>query len=266
MFNPMVTHDFLRDVQIYQHKDGYRFSVDALLIYSFVNLSHAKSIADLGAGSGVIGLLLAKKYPESKVALIELQEGLARLAEKNVAVNKLEDRVKVINTDIKELFKWHAATMDLQSKGIREDSKGDAAYDYGSLIGKYDLVVSNPPYRRVTSGKISPGDERAIARHEVKLPLPELAKAASLLLKHNGRFAMVHLPERLIEIIVALQGNGMEPKRLRFVHSKVDAEAKMILIEAVKGARPGLVVEKPLLIYKDDGSYTEEMQELYTVE
>lgn len=260
----MTTLDFLRDVRIYQHKDGYRFSVDALLIYSFVNLPRASRIADLGAGSGVIGLLLARKYSESKVVLIELQEGLARLAEKNVAINKLEDRVKVINADIKELFAWHAVAMDLQSKGIHEVPKGEAAHDYGALVGTYDLVVSNPPYRKASSGKISPGDERAIARHEVRLPLPELTKAASLLLKHNGRFVMVHLPERLTEIIGALQGNGMEPKRLRFVHSKADTEAKMVLVEAVKGARLGLVVEKPLLIYNENGSYTEEMQELYS--
>lgn len=245
----MTTHDFLRDIRIYQNKDGYRFSVDALLIYSFITMPRLRKIADLGAGSGIIGLLLARKYPSAEVTLVELQERLAELAGRNVAANGLEGRVRVAHADIRAIV---AALRDAESAPF-------------PLSGDYDLVVSNPPYRRVKTGKLSIDDERAIARHELRLSLPELIRAAALLLRHHGRFCVIHLPERLTEIVTVMRGYGLEPKRLRFVHSRIAEEAKMALIEAVKGARPGLDVEPPLIIYEAGGGYTEEMKELYRI-
>ena len=239
----MLTLDFIRDVHIYQSKTGYRFSVDALLLYSFINLQRAKKIADLGAGSGIIGLLLAKKYPDSEVTLIELQKSLVKLAEKNTALNELQGRVNVINSDIKGL------------------TPGSSQLTHNC----FDLVVSNPPFRRTRTGLISNDDERAIARHEIKLSLQDLFNSGSLLLKHHGRFCLIHLPERLAEIIRVMKGHSLEPKRLRFVHSSVSTEAKMVLIEAVKGARSGMKIEKPLVLYNEDGSYTKELEELYRV-
>ena len=239
----MLTLDFIRDVHIYQSKAGYRFSVDALLLYSFVNLQRVKKIADLGAGSGIIGLLLAKKYPGSEVTLIELQKSLVTLAEKNAALNDLQDRVNIINCDIKELT--------AESPQVTNNC--------------FDLVISNPPFRRTRTGLISNVDERAIARHEIKLSLQDLFKSGSSLLKHHGRFCLIHLPERLAEIIRVMKGHDLEPKRLRFVHSSISTEAKMVLIEAVKGARSGVKTEKPLILYNKDGSYTKELEELYRV-
>lgn len=243
----MTTHDFLRDIRIYQNKDGYRFSVDALLIYSFITMPRLRRIADLGAGSGIIGLLLARKYPAAEVTLVELQERLVALARRNVAANGLEGQVRVVHADIRTA-----------APALRENGSGPLP-----SAGEYDLVVSNPPYRRVKTGKLSTDDERAVARHELRLSLPELIRAAALLLKHHGRFCVIHLPERLAEMITVLRGYGLEPKRLRFVHSTIGAEAKMVLIEAVKGARSGLDVAPPLVIYDADGGYTEEMQTLY---
>lgn len=235
----MLTLDSIRDIQIYQNKNGYRFSVDALLLFSFINLPRVKKIADLGAGSGIIGILLAKKYPHAEVTLIELQKSLAKLADKNVVLNNLDDRVKVVMADIKT----H------NSKLITPDS--------------YDLVVSNPPFRKVKTGRLSIGDEKAIARHEIKLSIKDLVKAGSTLLKHHGRLCIIHLPERLTEIIEAMRENNLEPKLLRFIHSNISTEAKMVLIEAVKGGRPGLKTEKPFFIYNEDGSYTDEMRDIY---
>jgi len=238
----MLTLDSIKDIKVYQNKDGYRFSVDALLLYSFVNLPRVKNIADLGAGSGIIGILLAKKYYSSEVVLIEMQHSLAGLAEKNVTLNSLSDRVKVITADVK-MFK------DKNSKIITPNS--------------FDLVVSNPPFRRVKTGLLSIGDEKAIARHEIKLSLEDLAESGSRLLKHHGRLCIIHLPERLTDIIYAMRNNNLEPKRLRFIHSNISSEAKMVLIEVVKGGRHGLKTEKPLLIYNEDGSYTDEMRGIY---
>ncbi|MCL5062491.1 MAG: tRNA1(Val) (adenine(37)-N6)-methyltransferase [Nitrospirae bacterium] len=243
---PMLTLDTIRDIQIYQNKNGYRFSVDALLLFSFINLPRVKKIADLGAGSGIIGILLAKKYPHAEVTLIELQRSLARLAEKNVVLNKLKERVKVIRADLKELSKTRLFT-HLPILPFTDS----------------DLVVSNPPFRKVKTGRLSIGDEKAIARHEIKLSIKDLVKAGSTLLKHHGRLCIIHLPERLAEIMDAMKENNLEPKRLRFIHSSVSTEAKMVLIEAVKGGRPGLKTERPLFIYNEDGSYTDEMRDIY---
>jgi len=237
-----LTLDHIRDVKIYQSKSGYRFSVDALLLYSFVNTPLAKKIADLGAGSGIIGLLLAKKYPAAHVSLFELQDRLASVAEKNIALNGLGKRVKVIKGDIREISSITSPIAE---------------------AGSYDMVVSNPPFRKERSGFVSPEEEKAIARHEIKLKMPELVRAAHYLLKTKGRFFLIHHPGRLAELISALREKRMEVKRLRFVHSHTTSEAKMVLVEALHGGRVGLKVERPLYIYDENGGYTEEMLAMY---
>lgn len=247
----MLTIDTIRDIKICQHKDGYRFSVDALLLFSFINLQRVDEIIDLGAGTGIIGILLAKKYHKSKVTLIELQETLVKLAEKNINLNGLQERVNVVRADI----------LDLANSNIPANEENTHLH----LTSKYDLAVSNPPFRKLRSGLLSCGDEKAIARHEVMLPLNELVKASARLLKHRGRLCIIHLPERLSEIITFMRQHKIEPRRLRFVHSNLNSEAKMVLIEAVKDGKPDLKIEKPFFIYNDDGSYTAEMGAVYEI-
>ncbi len=237
-----ITLDSIRDVRIYQSKKGYRFSVDALLLSSFVDIPRAERIADLGAGSGVVGLLLAKKYPGALVSLFELQGSLAAIAKKNVTLNSLDDRVTVIKADIRKINPCSP------SSGARRC---------------FDIVVSNPPFRKAKAGLVSPGEERAIARHEITLKLPELAAAACSLLKAKGRFFLIYHPERLAELVDMLKEEKMEVKRMRFVHSDFSSEAKMVLVEAVKGGRVGLKVERPFTIYREDGKYSDEMLEVY---
>lgn len=235
-----LTIDSIRDIRLYQNKNGYRFSVDALLLFSFINLPRAKKIADLGAGSGIIGILLAKKYPDAKITLVELQENLAGLAEKNVVLNKLDNSIKIIRGDVKKLFTLHSSL----------------------FTNSFDLVVSNPPFRRPETGLLSAGDEKAIARHEIMLSLKDLVNASSFLLKHHGRLCIIHLPERLPEIMDIMRGKALEPKRLRLIHSNTSSEAKMALIEAVKGGHKGLKIQNPFFIYNEDGSYTAEMRNI----
>jgi tRNA1Val (adenine37-N6)-methyltransferase len=234
-----VTLDSIRDVKVYQSKSGYRFSVDSLLLFDFVNLKTVKNIIDLGAGVGIIGLLLANRYIQSCITLVEIQDNLVKLAQKNISLNRLEDRVKVIQCDIK----------DIPVKKIVKE--------------KYDLVVSNPPFRRFLSGRLNVNDEKAIARHELLMGLSDLIRAASFILKEKGRFCMIYHPYRLADVINLLRLNNIEPKRLRFVHSYHFSESKMFLIEAVKSGKPGMVVDKPFYVYNDDGSYTEEMLRIY---
>lgn len=251
----MFTFDTIRDVEICQHKNGYRFSIDALLLFSFVNLQRVKKIIDIGAGSGIIGILLAKKYSEAEVLLLELQEGLAKLAERNIASNVLQDRVSILNADIRSL---------LELKHPQVDNKVRTPCDkLAGLFSRFNLVVSNPPFRKLKTGIISCIDERAIARHEIKLSLRELIMTSSLLLKHHGRLCLIHLPERLTEIFSFMKQYCVEPKRLRFVYSRSDSEAKMVLIEAVKGGKPDLKIESPFFIYNDNGNYTQETINIY---
>ncbi len=233
-----TTLDGLRGVRVYQYVDGYRFSVDALLLYSFVHLRHARGIADLGTGSGIIGLLLARKYASAHVLLIELQESLFSLAQRNILINGLEERVTAVMADITEIR---------------------------SVLSpiSLDVIVSNPPFRKPATGRLSIGQERQIARHEMKMTLPDLAGAASYLLKEKGRFFMIYHPERLPETMDTLRRNRLEPKKVRFVHNDPDSVSKMVLIEAVKDGQSGMKVDRPLFIYKPDGSYTDEVQEMY---
>jgi tRNA1Val (adenine37-N6)-methyltransferase len=260
----LFTLDSIRDIRIYQSRSGYRFSVDALMLFSFVNLARADHIADLGAGSGIVGILLAKKYPASRFTLIELQEGLAALAERNISLNALQERVVAVNADVKTLSlrKRTAECGPAKDQGA-PDLSDEAGLGARLSAGCYDLVVSNPPFRRARSGKISEGDEKALARHELALTLTDVVEAASALLRHRGRFFIVYLPERLADLIAALRPKALEPKRVRFVHSHISSEAKMVLVEAVKGGKAGLKVEKPLCIYDEGRTYSAEVRALY---
>ncbi|MGB9709962.1 MAG: tRNA1(Val) (adenine(37)-N6)-methyltransferase [Thermodesulfovibrio sp.] len=228
------TIDSIGSIKICQPEEGYRFSVDALILAHFVNLKRVKKALDIGAGTGIIGIILAKKYPEAYVTMIEIQPDLAVLARISSKLNNVEDRVRILCADAKEFN------------------------DSG-----YDCVISNPPFRRPGTGKMSPLGKRALARHELSLTVKDISQVSQRALKHRGRLYMIHLPERLTEIIKIMDNYSLEVKRVRFVHSKINAEAKMVLIEAVKGGKSALKVEPPLFIYREDGKYTEEMELIY---
>jgi tRNA1Val (adenine37-N6)-methyltransferase len=232
------TLDSIRDIKILQKKMGYRFSVDAPLLFSFVRTPHCRMIADLGAGSGIISILLAKRYPEARVFAIEIQEGLSGLALRNVILNNLQDRVEVIKEDIRKLPEVFVEK-------------------------RFDLIVSNPPFRKQRTGLISPDEERAIARHEIKITMSDILKVGAFLLRDKGRIDIIYHTARLADLFLRMHVYGLEPKRLRFIHSREGVEAKMVLLECVKGGKGGLKVEKPLYIYDRNGEYSEEMKEIY---
>ncbi len=233
-----VTLDSIRDIKLFQSKKGYRFSVDALLLDNFIDVKQRSSGVELGAGSGVISLLLAKRAKNTKIFAVEIQKSLAEYAKRNVELNGLDDRVKVLTDDIKNL------------KSI-------------FTPGKFDFVFSNPPFRKTRSGRLNSNRERAVARHEIKISLSDLIKTASLLLKNMGRFYLIYHPLRLIELVGLLQKAGLEPKRMRFVHSRAGGEAKMVLIEAVKGSGRWLKIDPPFYIYGKGRDYTDEMKKVY---
>ncbi|MBI5142245.1 MAG: tRNA1(Val) (adenine(37)-N6)-methyltransferase [Nitrospirae bacterium] len=217
-----LTLDSIKSVRLCQRKAGYRFSIDAVWLDDFVRADNVARCIDLGTGSGIIALLLASRCPEMAITAVEIQPGLAELARKNAALNGFDGRISVIDVDIRQLDQFLQASFA-------------------------DLVVSNPPYKKRGSGRPNPDDERLIARHEIHLSFQELCAAASRLLKIGGTFCVVHLAERLAELFGELRAARLEPKRARFVHPAAGMAAKTVLIEAVKGGKPGLVIEQPLI-------------------
>ena len=224
---------------ILQARDGYRYSLDPLLLCAFATIPVNARVADLGTGSGVMPLLLARQGKGREFVGIELQPELAERAQESARINGLEDRVRIVCVDLRALP--------------------------AELAGGFDVVLANPPYRRAASGRVAPGAERAAARFELAGGLADFLGAAALLLRHGGRCGVVHLAERLAELLDELRTNRLEPKRLRLVHSRAGAAAKLVLVEGRKGARPGLTVEAPLIIYSEgEGrAYSGEMREIF---
>lgn len=223
---------------ILQARDGYRYSLDPLLLCAFATISASARVADLGTGSGVIPLLLAQRGAGREFVGIELQPALAARAAASVRLNGLQAAVRIICADIRALP--------------------------AELTAGFDVVLTNPPYRKPASGRVAPGAERAAARHELAGGLVDFLRAAASLLNHGGRVYLVYLAERLAELLAEMRACGLEPKRLRLVHSRRDEVAKLVLVEGRKHARPGLRVEAPLIVYAggEGRDYTAEMQQL----
>ena len=231
------TLDTIKDVKIIQSKEGYRFSIDAVLLEHFITAKPGEKGIELGTGSGIISILLAKRLKSTKITAVEIQEALAGRAARNVELNDLKGKIDVRSMDMRELRK------EFQTNEI-------------------DFVFSNPPFRKPKTGRMSTDEERAIARHEIEISLPDLVSTAAYLLKHNGRFYMIYHPFRLAELVSLLRESRLEPKRMRFVHSRADEEAKMVLIEAVKGGGIWLKIDPPLYLYEKGNDYTRETKEI----
>lgn len=229
------------DLRLLQSKSGYRYSLDPILLARFIKPKRWKRIVDLGTGSGVLPLVLARITQAEELIGVELQGSMVERAHRNVTLNDLQDRVRICHGDIRNIE-------DLLDAGTA------------------DLVVSNPPYRGVGSGHVAPDDERASARHEMAGGLPDFVCAARWLLKYGGVFSVIYLAERLPELIVCMKQYGLEPKRMRLVHPCSEEPAKMVMVEAKKGGNPGVEVCPPLAIYRDCGlgrEYSEDILRMY---
>lgn len=224
--------------QIIQKTDGFCFGMDAVLLSGFAQVKKGERAIDLGTGTGIIPILLEAKYEGEHYTGLEIQKEMAEMAARSVALNHLEEKVSIVLGDIKEA---------------------------GRLFGlaNFDVVTSNPPYMNDAHGLKNPDLPKAIARHEVLCTLEDVVREAAGLLKPGGRFYMVHRPHRLIEIITALTKYKLEPKRMKMVHPFVDKEANMVLIEAVRGGRSMIKVEAPVIVYKEQGVYTDEIYDIY---
>ncbi len=226
-----------KGLKIIQNTEGFCFGIDSVLLTEFAkDMKKNKTIVDLGTGTGIIGILLTKKVEASKVIGVELQKDVAQMAKRSVELNNLQNVMQIINEDV------HSLSLEKNS---------------------FDYIVTNPPYKKKGTGIINKEDKQLISRHETTVNLEEWIEVASNLLKDNGAIYMVHRPERLNEIIQDLRKYKLEPKRIRFVYPKKNKDANLVLIKAVKYANEFLKVEKPLIIYNEDGSYTDEILKIY---
>ncbi|MBF0473560.1 MAG: tRNA1(Val) (adenine(37)-N6)-methyltransferase [Nitrospirae bacterium] len=237
-----TTTDSIKGLNIIQKTDGYRFSIDAVLLSSFINQMYPKNIIDLGAGCGIIGMLLARRYPQSLVTMVEMQSDLSQLCSQNIMLNRLDEQITVINENIKNI-----------------------KINPMLLNNSFDLVVSNPPFRKTTSGMLCPNIEKASARAEVDFSLEHLFSAAFSLLRGRGRLCFIYHPDRFVEVIELLNRHRLEPKRIRFVHSDIKTEAKMFLIEAAKEGRTQCKIETPLILYDAPKQYSEDVQKMLEI-
>lgn len=224
-------------LQILQKRTGYRYTIDSILLAHFVELKEGERLLELGAGSGVISLVLAYRHSEIRVTGIEIQEDLADMARRSVLLNGLEDRVEILQGDARKAGDF------LKARSC-------------------DVAVFNPPYRRMGSGKVNPRAEKALARHEIAGSVADFLRAAFHALKPGGRVCLIYPCLRMVEAIHRMRAQKLEPKKLRMVHSRPGSRGDFILVEGMKGGGEELSVLPPLFIYGEEG-YSEEMDALF---
>ena len=222
-----------------QDPSRFCFGVDAVLLTGFTKVYKNETVMDLCTGTGVIPILLAGKTRGKRFDGLEIQADSAEMARRSVRLNSLDGRVSITTGDI---------------RAVR-----------GAFPGaSYDVVTANPPYLRAGAGETNADMPRALSRHETLCTIDDVAAAAAWLLKPQGRFCLVHRPDRLADVLIALRAHGLEPKELRFVHSRAHKPPILLLLSAVRNGKPSLKVREPLVIYRDGGNeYTDEIKRIY---
>lgn len=223
---------------IIQNPEKFCFGMDAVLLSGFAKVKKGEKAIDLGTGTGIIPILLEAKTRGEHFTGLEIQPESADMARRSVTLNGLDERISIVEGDIKT-----------------------ASGQFGAAT--FEVVTSNPPYMTAQHGLINDGEAKTIARHEVLCSLEDVIRESARLLKPGGRLYMVHRPFRLAEIISLMVQYKIEPKRMRLVHPYADKEPNMVLIEGLRGGKPRMTVEKPLVVYKEPGKYTDEIYDIY---
>lgn len=228
-----------KNLKIIQNAKGFCFGIDSVLLSDFAKgIKKNSTVVDIGTGTGIISILLSAKTDIKKIYGVEIQEDVANMAKRSVELNHLEDKIEIINTNIKNIFNFLEAN-------------------------KIDAIVTNPPYMKLNTGAQNEERKKLISRHEVECTLEDIIQVSYKLLKSNGEFYMVHRAERIVDILYYLRQYKLEPKALRFIQPKENKEPNLVLIKAVKNAGYQLTLEKPLIIYNNDGEYTDEILKIY---
>ncbi|MCX7749449.1 MAG: tRNA1(Val) (adenine(37)-N6)-methyltransferase [Clostridia bacterium] len=221
-----------------QKKDGFCFGVDAVLLANFADVKKDDHVIDLGTGTGIIPVLLAGKTEAKIITGLEIQEEMAEMAARTVALNRLTERVKIVCGDLKNSVETFGPS-------------------------KFNVVVTNPPYMNYGGGLINPSDTKAISRHEILCTLEDVVRSAGKLLVPGGQFVMVHRPDRLVDIVYLMRKYGVEPKFLRLVHPSPYKKANLLLIKGTRGGRPQLKMLEPLYVYNEKGEFSDEINKIY---
>jgi len=224
-------------VRLYQSRTGYRVSLDAVLLACFANPRRFDRVIDLGTGNGAIPLMLANRYRPRFIVGLELQRSMAARAARNVKLNALDDNISIVCADVRDVARIFRPAA-------------------------FSLVISNPPFRKPSGGRISPDPEKKIARHEVAAVLDDFVGAAAHLLALKGRLAVIYSAGRLVDLTSSMRRVGIEPKLVRMVHSSDSSEASLVMIEGVRRGRPGVIIAKPLVVYDRSGRYREEVRRI----
>lgn len=230
-----------KNLKIIQNEKGFCFGIDSILISDFSKDIKDDSIGvDLGTGTGIISILLANKTNLSKIYGIEIQKDVADMAKRSVELNNLQNKIEILNLNIKDI--------------INENKL---------LKNRMDFIVTNPPYKKINTGKVNENEYKYISRHECTANLEDFMNISKYLLKDKGSFYMVHRPDRLVDIIELMRKYKIEPKKIRFVYSTINKGPTLVLIKGIKNANAFLKIEKPLIVYDDKGNYTDEIYEIY---
>ena len=228
-----------KGLKIIQNEKGFCFGMDSVLLSDFAkNIKNNSTVLDLGTGTGIIAILLCGKTNLKKVVGIEIQQDVANMAKRSSQLNNLQDRFEVVNTNIIDL------------KNIYEKQS-------------FDVIVTNPPYKKENTGITNENEAKLISRHEITANLEDFISISKDLLKDKGEFYMVHRPERLVDILSLMRKYKIEPKILKFVSPNKNKEPNLILIKGIKNANSFLRVEKNLYVYNEDGKYTDEILKIY---
>ena len=213
----------LNGLELIQNPDKFCFGIDAVLLSDFARVKPGERLLDLGTGNGIIPVLLSAKTDAGHLTGLEIQDDIAEMARRSIAHNHLEERIDIVTGDIKE-----------------------AAEIFKPAF--FDVITTNPPYMLADHGLRNPDDAKAIARHEVLCSLDDILRESMRLLQDKGRFYMVHRPFRLTEILIKMNYFKIEPKRIQFVHPYIDREPSMVLVEGVRGAKPRVKIEPPIIL------------------
>jgi len=229
----------INNLKIIQNINGFCFGIDSVLLSDFAKEIKTNSeVIDLGTGTGVLSILLSAKTKAKKFIGVEIQKDVADMAGRSVNLNNLENKIEIINENIKNL-----------TNILKKNS--------------YDVIVTNPPYMKNNTGLKNENKSKLISRHEVECTIEDIALISFNLLKNKGEIYMVHRPDRLVDIMEAFRRNKLEIKKIRLVHPKANTKPNLILIKAVKNGNAFLEIDKPLYVYNNNGEYTKEIKKIY---
>jgi tRNA1Val (adenine37-N6)-methyltransferase len=228
----------LKGLQIIQNPDWFCFGIDAVLLADFVQANKRAKIMDLCTGNGIVPLLLHGKNKGAKIYGLEIQAEIAEMAQRSVSMNGLDEVISIQVGD---------------ASRVREMEKPHS----------FDVVTMNPPYKPVGGGMVNPTDHKAIARHEITAGLESLIESAAYLLNSQGRFYMVHRPQRLVEIISLMKKHGIEPKRIRLIYPKEGRRPNIVLIKGIRGGKADLIMDPAFFVYDENGEYRPEVHKAY---